>query len=87
MIYGLSNESGAYQRTFKNGMLNSTYRHGQHWLPTTTNSSNDCPTYRDAKICYQAGENFTGFIISTTSFTMLSIIKRIDRRNDSSWIT
>lgn len=56
MIYGLSNDSAAYLRAFENGKLNSTCRHGQQWLPDTSNSSNDCPTYTDAPICYQSGK-------------------------------
>lgn len=56
MIYGISDTTAAYLRTFKNGMLNSTYHHGQHWLPFSPNYSKDCPTVTNPTVCYESGK-------------------------------
>lgn len=57
MIYGISNGTAAFLRTFKNGMLNSTYRHGQHWLPDSDAVTDDCFSVTNPPICYKAGKN------------------------------
>lgn len=57
MIYGISNETAASLRTFKDGMLNSSYRHGQHWLPESNDPADDCFSVTDPPVCYESGKN------------------------------
>lgn len=56
MIYGISNETATYLRAFKGGLLNSTYRHGQRWLPDSDDVANDCFSAVNPEVCYKAGK-------------------------------
>lgn len=54
MVYGISNKSAAFLRTFKNGLLNATHRHGQTWLPDSPLPLADCFSAVDPPVCYVA---------------------------------
>lgn len=57
MIYGHANEDAAELRTFKEGMLNTTQRYGQLWLPDSPNYFKDCVTAHNPTACYKGGKN------------------------------
>lgn len=54
VIYGMSNDSNAFLRAFKNGLLNATHRHGQQWLPDSPNPNASCFSVPDTPVCYES---------------------------------
>lgn len=54
LVYGRWNITNSYLRLFKDGTLNTTYRHGQVWPPDSKKPEFDCFSAPDAEICYKS---------------------------------
>lgn len=81
LIYGLSNESTEFLRSFKGGMLNSTYRHGQQWLPTSTDNKTQCPSTTHPSVCYESGKNIRLYSIDHFPCKYQNKVKRCVKPN------